>query len=206
VRTSVPNDAEAELEVRDDADDVPEKTLRVFAECRRTEPPDALEVYRSTPTCRSATLRAKSPTNGERAEPPGSVATRSLVDVESSRGPVRVDTVRRTLCRRSSARSANVAVVSGDGERRSDGAVERPTLGNVERAVDDGEVELAEAAPLLPVSEEDVRVAGVRAAGVRTTTVGVAVDRVAVDRVAVDGDVRDDLVRVVVVGAVERDD
>jgi hypothetical protein len=96
VRTSVPSDSKG-LEFREAADDVREATVRAFADCRRIEPPGELETRRSTPTCRSATLLAKSPTKGERPEPPGRVATRSMVEVGSSRGPVRVDTARRTL-------------------------------------------------------------------------------------------------------------
>jgi hypothetical protein len=84
-------------------------------------------------------------------------------------------------------------VVSEDGDRRNDEA-------------DDGDVGSAEVARVLPVNEDDARVVGALLAVSRATTVGVAVDRVAVDRSAVDGDVRDDLVRVVVVGDVERDD
>jgi hypothetical protein len=181
VRTSVSNVDAARLALR--VDDVPDETLRVFVECRRSKPPWELDVRRSTPTCRSATLRANRPTNGERAEPPGSVAVRSTVAVGSSRGPVRVDTVRRTLCRRSAGRSANVASASGDVDRRRDGAEERPALGDVDDAVDDGETR--------PVGADRV--------------VPGAVVRVAVARVAVDGDVRVGCGRVVVVGAVERD-
>jgi hypothetical protein len=135
--------------------------------------------------------------------------------VGSSRGPVRDDTVRRTLCRRNTGRSANVALVSGDVDRRRSGVEDRRALGDVEGVADVGEVGPAEVARVASVRLDDARVAGDRVAVVRATSFGVAVDRLAVVRVADDRGavdpvavvrVADDLVRVVEVGVVDRDD
>lgn len=91
----------------------------------------------STPICRSATVRATNPTNGERAEPPGKVVTRSTVAAGCRRGPVRADTVRRTFWRRR----------TGDelGRGKADGDIERCTLvfAAGELAVDSGRILLA---------------------------------------------------------------
>ena len=83
-----------------DVDDDRVPIADVEADAERDVEPDAMELRRwivptrsndedeSIPIWRSATERATKPTNGDRAEPPGNVVTRSTVAVGSRRGPV----------------------------------------------------------------------------------------------------------------------
>ena len=76
-----------------DADRLPIVDVDVGTDANRDGPPVAVDVRlwivpsrsddedASVPICRSATVRATNPTNGERAEPPGKVVTRSTVAV-----------------------------------------------------------------------------------------------------------------------------
>lgn len=126
----------------EDVDRVP--TVDVGVDPSRGDVPVAVEVRlwivpirsddedASMPICRSATVRATNPTNGERAEPPGKVVTRSTVAVGCRRGPVRADTVRRTFWRRR----------TGDelGRNEADDVVERRAVmlvADVDRVVDE---------------------------------------------------------------------
>ena len=70
--------ADADRDVEPDA-----KELRLWIVPARSDDEDD-----SMPIWRSATVRATKPTNGDRAEPPGKVVTRSTVAFGCKRGPV----------------------------------------------------------------------------------------------------------------------